>query len=204
MIGALDKFEVQLIERSKNSPLCSMPRRPRAAGFEKEPDATFGFVDPNFDQAGRGYIPMLVANLMRFAQPAGEITIVFPQLRQHVERLDVGGVIVFHALHFSDLAGRTQRRPANLADAFRHRIGHGEELVGLFVEEQVIIAEMGPAHVPMEIFCLQVDRENVGEERIYRSGNILGGARGKIRRRVERRFESSRRGRGMIGFHTMV
>jgi len=43
--------------------------------------------------------------------------------------------------------------PADLARSFRNVIRHGEDLLGLLVEQQVVIAEMAPAHVPVEILC---------------------------------------------------
>ncbi|MNV93019.1 hypothetical protein D3C71_1876650 [compost metagenome] len=58
---------------------------------------------------------------------------------------------------------RTQRRAANLADAFRDGVRHGEELIALFIKQQVVIAEVRPAYVPVEILGFQIQREHVGQ-----------------------------------------
>ena len=175
-----------------------MSRGARPAGFKEEPGASLGFVDPNLEQAGGGDIVMFVAKLVRFPHPPRQLAVVLAQLRQHIERLDVFRVVVFDPLHPAYLARRTQGRTTDFADALGHRIGHGKELVGLLVEEEMVIAKMRPAHVPVEIFRLHVDREDVGEERIHRSGNFRGCLRGKIRWRTKRRCESAPRGGGVI------
>ena len=63
-----------------------------------------------------------------------------------------------------------------LADSLGDRIGHRVELVGLLVEHEVVVAKVRSAHVPVEILGLQVHRENVGEDRIERAGDVVGGA----------------------------
>ena len=44
----------------------------------------------------------------------------------------------------------------------------GVELVGLLVEQQVVVAEMRPRDVPVEVLGLQVQREHVGEQQVQR------------------------------------
>ena len=73
-----------------------------------------------------------------------------------------------------------QSDTTNFADTLGHRIGHGEKLVGLFIEEEMIIAKMRAAHVPVEIFCLHIDGEDIGEKRVHRAGNVFRRFRGKI------------------------
>jgi hypothetical protein len=72
------------------------------------------------------------------------------------------------------MADRAQRRAADLADAFCHRIGHRQDLCGLIVEEQVIVAEMRTGHMPMEVLRLQIEGEHIGEQGCHRTGNIPG------------------------------
>jgi hypothetical protein len=62
--------------------------------------------------------------------------------------------------------------PPELADTLRDRVGHGEELITLFVQQQVIIAEVRPAHVPVEVLGLQVEREHVRQDSVHGSGDI--------------------------------
>src|SRR5438132_4385676 len=67
------------------------------------------------------------------------------------------------------------RKSANLSDSLGNWIGHGEKLVALFVEQQVVVAEMLAAHVPVEIFRFQVDRKHVRQDSIHGAGNIFAG-----------------------------
>src|SRR5713101_564182 len=48
---------------------------------------------------------------------------------------------------FGDVADGMQRVSANLARSLRDVVGHGEDLCGLFVEEQVIVAEVPAGYV---------------------------------------------------------
>src|SRR5262249_57962698 len=64
-----------------------------------------------------------------------------------------------------------QRRAADLAHALGKLVGSGENLLGLLVEQQVVVAEMRSAHVPMEVLRLHVEREHVGQNGVDGSGN---------------------------------
>ena len=65
--------------------------------------------------------------------------------------------------------------PPSFLRAFRDVVGHGEDLVGVLVQKQVVIAKVPPAHVPVKILGLDVDRKNVGE-RFAQSSRDLGDA----------------------------
>ena len=47
--------------------------------------------------------------------------------------------------------------------ALRYIVSHGEYLFRLFIEQQVVIAKVQAAHVPVEILRLHIERENVRE-----------------------------------------
>ena len=49
---------------------------------------------------------------------------------------------------------------------------------------------MGTAHVPVEIFCLEIEGKGISENRVQRAGNVLGGGTSKISRCAERSFAS--------------
>src|SRR5437762_4517948 len=72
------------------------------------------------------------------------------------------------------MADRFDRKSANLSNSLRDWVGHGEKLIAVFVEKQVIIAKVRAAHVPMEILGFQVEREHVRENGIHGAGNVLG------------------------------
>jgi hypothetical protein len=71
------------------------------------------------------------------------------------------------------LADRPDRETTDLADALRDRIGHSINLVCLFIEQQVVIAEMRAAHVPVEILRLDVQREHVRQDAVHRRGDVF-------------------------------
>ena len=54
--------------------------------------------------------------------------------------------------------------PPILRDTLGDGVGHGENLVGVLVEQQVVVAKMRAAHVPVEILGRQVERENIGQQ----------------------------------------
>ena len=43
-------------------------------------------------------------------------------------------------------------------------VGHGENLRGLLVEQQMVIAKMTPADMPVKVLRLHVEREYVGKQ----------------------------------------
>ena len=116
---------------------------------------------------------MPIADVMRLPQARRKSLVVLPQFGEHVLWLDVLGIVVQHALQASDVAYGPKGRPSHLANPLGDRIGHREELVGLFIQEQVIVAEMRPAHVPVKVLGLQVESENVCRDGIQRSSNVF-------------------------------
>src|SRR3954452_22067034 len=132
-----------------------------AAGLEKEPGAPLGVIDEIFKQARSGYIAVLVAQFMRFPHAAGESLVVVPALAQHVERIHVFGVIVEDALQSRYMPDGAERCAAHLPHALGQDIGRREDLVRLFVQQEVIVAKVRAAYVPVEVLRLQVEGERV-------------------------------------------
>ena len=85
------------------------------------------------------------------------------------------------------MSDRAERSPADLADALGDRVGHGEELLGLFVEQQVVVAKVRATHVPVKVLGLQVQREDIGQDCIRGAGEISRGTSLQIGRRGKRR-----------------
>ena len=112
---------------------------------------------------------MFVADVVRFAQARGERFVVVRQLGEHVQWLDVFGIVIEHALSTRDLSDRMQGESADLPNAFRNDVSHGEELLGVFIEKQMIIAEVMPAHMPVEIFRFQVQGEHICKDCVHRA-----------------------------------
>ena len=64
------------------------------ACFVKKPDALFGVIDEGLQQARACDVVVLIADVVRFAHRRNNALIVVAQFRQHVLRLDVGGVVI--------------------------------------------------------------------------------------------------------------
>src|SRR5207249_2039630 len=84
-----------------------------------------------------------------------------------------------------DLADRSERDSAELSDALSDWICHRKKLIGLLVEEQMIIAKVRTTHVPVKIFRLHIERKDVRENGIHRSADVFGGRTRQIRSRRE-------------------
>ena len=78
------------------------------------------------------------------------------------------------------MANGLERGPAHLADALGDRVGHCENLVGLFIKQQMVVAEVRPAHVPVEILSLQVKREHVRQDGVHRRRDVIGRRRSQV------------------------
>src|ERR1700720_2138087 len=106
-----------------------------ADDFPQKPGAAFGLIDPVFNQAGRGNIIVLFANLMRGAQKSRKVAIVGMDLSKHVLRADGFLVVVFQALVLSDVADGMKRRAAELAGALGDIVCHVEDLFSVLIEQ---------------------------------------------------------------------
>jgi len=153
-----------------------------AAGLVEKPHAFFGFVDIDFQQAGRCHVAMLVADIMGLAHRRNEPLIVVTQLGQHILRIDVDCVVIGDALLARNIADRTQRGLPDLAHAFGQHVDGGENLISLLVKQKMVVAEMWPADMPVEILCLQIKRKGVRQQQVECSGDILGGIGAEIGR----------------------
>src|SRR5262245_47974989 len=73
------------------------------------------------------------------------------------------------------MADRAQRGAADLADALGERVGGGEYLIAVLIEQQMVIAEVRPGNVPMKVLGLQIKREHVRQQPVERAGNVAHG-----------------------------
>src|SRR5579862_8280513 len=145
----------------------------------KKPGTALGLVNPNLNQAGGSEIAVVLADFVGGAQPASQFAIVGQQLGQHVPGGDKFRVVVAQTLVAGDIANGMQSGSANLAGTLGDDVGHGENLTGILVEEQMIIAKMPAAHVPVEVLRLQIEGEGVGEELAQVRGNLGDRTAGK-------------------------
>jgi hypothetical protein len=139
---------------------------------------------------------MIVAQAMRLAHADGHLGVVVAQFREHVERRDIFRVVVAHPLQPGNMADRSQRRPAQFPHALRDIVGRGEDLLGLLIEHQMIVAEVWTRDVPMKILRLHVERKHIGQKRIEGAGDVADGVGAETGRRTERRGGPAVRGLG--------
>src|SRR5690348_13470068 len=64
-----------------------------------------------------------------------------------------------------NVADGVQCRATNLESTFSDIVGHREDLFGVFIEQEVVIAKMAASHVPVEVLGFQIEREHIGKQR---------------------------------------
>src|ERR1700727_1076018 len=135
-----------MIARRSPSTMRSVVLSRAAAGrFKQEPSPALGHVDPNLEQAGGRDVAVFVAHVMDLAQARRQALVVVAQLRQHVLWIVIVGVLVEQALARGDVAVLAQTRTAYLTRAFRDRFCHGENLIPVLIQKQMVVAEMRAA-----------------------------------------------------------
>src|SRR5215831_10942116 len=193
---------VPLLRRYADTPtLQSVLRRTGPGSFEKEPGPSLRLVDPIFNQTGCSDIVMLITNVMRFSQSGSERFVIFAQLSNHIQWLDVSSVVVRDSRHLGDLPHGSQCHTADLANPFRDVISHRKELLSLFVQQQMVVTKMGTTHMPVEVFCLDIECKNIGEDRIHRSLDVFSSGRRQISGSDQRSFKLSEYSLRFVGFH---
>jgi hypothetical protein len=75
-----------------------------AGCLEEEPSPSLGLIHPGFEQTRTGHIVMFVAQPMCLAHMRRELFVVITQLRKHIERRNIVGVIVQNTLQTVDVA----------------------------------------------------------------------------------------------------
>src|SRR5208337_1945518 len=70
----------------------------------------------------------------------------------------------------------------------RDGVGGRKNLFALLVEHQVVVPEMRTRHVPVEVLCLQVEREHIGEQPREGGGDLARGVCPEVGRGAKRRL----------------
>jgi len=105
----------------------------------------FGLIDKIFKKACGRHIVMLVAELVAIAHRRHDCLVIGHQLAEHVAWRHILFVVVLNALQFGNLPDRPKCRSADLANPLSDVVGAGENLRRLFIQEQMVVAEMRPA-----------------------------------------------------------
>ncbi len=143
-----------------------MPGSFAAAHLKQEPKPLFGGVDVFFEQARRTDIVVVVSQFVGLAHIFDRSLVVGHQLLQHIQRRDERFVVVFNPLKLGDVSNGPQCHASDLSNSLGELVDSREDLFRLFVQEQVIAAEMRTTDVPVEILGLHVDRQRICQERI--------------------------------------
>src|SRR5712672_948942 len=171
--------------RPQSYPSCrSLSPQPRR--LEEKPRAPLGLVDPNLNEAGAGDVVVLVAKGVRLTQVCGQLAVVISQLGKHVERRNKVCVIVENTLQARYLANRAKRGAPNLPNTFGDGICGREDLIGLLIQELVIVAKMWAGDVPMEVLGFQVKGKHISKQDVECGANVPHRVWLQIRRSAQR------------------
>src|SRR6516165_1931444 len=128
---------------------------------------------------------MLVGDLVGPAHVADLGLVVVHELQQHVDGGNVVLVVVLDALQLRDMADRPDRGAADLACPLGQNIDAGSQLVALLIEQEVVVAKMRAADMPMEVLGLHVERKRVRDQRIERGRYFAHAFGWKVSRGIE-------------------
>ena len=144
----------------------------KARGFEKKPRTPLTLINPGLEQAGGGDISLCVAQVMDRPHAEHKRLVVFAQLAQHIFSSNIFRVVIGDALQARDLANGSNGEPADLAGALGNVVCHCEDLVGLVIEKQMVIAKVGATHVPMKILGFQIKSEYIRQKLVQGSCDL--------------------------------
>src|SRR5215472_833013 len=100
---------------------------------------------------------------MGLAHAGRKLNIILAQLCEHSGCRHIYGIIVQNVLKLLNMPDRLQGRTSDLAHPFGNRVECCENLLTLFVENQMIVSKVRPRSVPAEVLGLKVQREHVGK-----------------------------------------
>src|ERR1700733_4879715 len=109
---------------------------------------------------------------MRLAHVMRQFRIIVSKFSYHVERLDVLGFVVSDTLKARDLPDRANGGTAYLPGSFSNGIRHGEYLVALFIQHQMVVSKMRAGHMPVKVFGFEIQRKRVREKQLQRFRNV--------------------------------
>jgi hypothetical protein len=122
--------------------------------FEQEPNTTFGLIDPVLEETRGSDIACLIAKIVHSAHAPDEILLILAKFAQHIARANVVRVIIGESLQARDVSDGPYRVSPDFPYAFGDVICDSKHLIRVLIEEQVVVAEMWPTHVPVEVLCL--------------------------------------------------
>ena len=103
---------------------------------------------------------------MRRAQALHKGLVVGVEFPQHLGRTHKLLVVVRNPLQPGNVSYGVDGYAADLANTLGYGVGNAEYLGRMFVEKQVVVAEMLAAHVPVKVLGLEVEGKGVGNKRV--------------------------------------
>ncbi len=119
--------------------------------LEEEPLTPFAFIDDGLQQAGCGHVATALAYFVRRPLRLGEVGVVFHESLDHFSGRDEVVVVVFDCLQVADVGDGTDGSATDAAHAFSQDIDCREDLIGMLIEEPVVVVEMRTCQVPVEV-----------------------------------------------------
>lgn len=123
-------------------------------------------------QVGRRFIAGLVDQREEAARRLGHGLLASHQLLDHLFGADLAFTFLDHR-QLGEFPVGSRRGHTQRADAFGDQVEGIPQLGVLVHEHHVQCVEHGAGHIPVEIVCLQVQRERVGEQARQPFGNFL-------------------------------
>src|SRR5262245_65363201 len=96
---------------------------------------------------------------------------------------------------------RADRGAADLACALGQNINAGCELIALLVEQEVVVAEMRAADVPVKVLGLHVERKRIRDQGIQRGRYFAHALGWQVSRGIEPSWSSAGVERSHLGGH---
>src|SRR5436190_20844621 len=91
-------------------------------------------------------------------------------------------MIIGHTLSARDMSDLSQGKSSDLSYSLRYWFSHREKLVVVFIQQQLVIAKVRTAHVPVKIFGFHIEREHVGQNSVHGPRDVFGGRTCEISR----------------------
>ena len=162
-------------ERGNSTAMLSgRSRRPARLASNRNQVRLSVVVDEVFEQAGRGDVAR-ACRRPRAPRASAAATALLSAISSRSMSLGVDELLV--VVLDASAAWRSGRSSAascrrSCARARRARRWCAKICVGLLVEQQMVVAEVRPADVPVEILGLEIERKAVGQDAVQRLGNV--------------------------------
>src|SRR4029077_3489856 len=130
--------------------------------FGQKPIATLSLINPAFNQTGRRHIIVSGAHFVGRTKETRQLSVIVPKFGNHLPGKETPVVGIFDPAMTGDVPDTSQRIPANLARTFSNVIRHDKDLFGVFIKQQMVIAEVPSSDVPVEPLGLHVKGKDIG------------------------------------------